>query len=122
MMTDSLFDDAGHPTPAARAVSAAVVTHDALTAVEANTDDGWAATALDFIERYLRGHATMFVDDLWEAGLPRPTEARALGPVMRRAVANGWMAKTKEARPSVASHLSLKPVWMSLIVSETITR
>ncbi len=56
------------------------------------------------------------VDDFWrEARLDSPPEARALGPVILRAARLRLMEKTGEFRQSVASNLSPKPVWRSLI-------
>src|SRR5690554_6727734 len=109
-----LFDANGNPTREARAAAAAVRRHDGLVAVEANADDEWKAKALRAIERHLRDHAEFFVDDLWAAGLERPAESRALGPVILKAAREGWMRKTGGYRPSVASNGSPKPVWKSL--------
>ena len=58
-------------------------------------------------------------DDLWAAGLPRPTSKRALGSVLQQASKAGWMTKktadTGEtlALPSAASNGQLKAVWKS---------
>ena len=82
--------------------------------------DVWAVQALDFLHRYLTAHASMFVDDLWDAGLPEPSSGRALGAVIQTAARNGWIEQATHdgmilARPSIRSHLSLKPVWRSCI-------
>lgn len=58
-------------------------------------------------------------DNVWEAMQPedRPPlwpNARALGPVMRKAAKDGFIRKTDRGRPSVRSHLSPKPIWASL--------
>lgn len=78
----------------------------------------WSERALAFVREYLRTHATLFVDDLWSAGLEEPTSPRALGAVMLTAQRRGWMAEYRHgewiyARPSVRSNGQLKRVWRS---------
>jgi hypothetical protein len=86
----------------------------ALAAVAANTDAGWAAWRV--LVRYLQTHREFFVDDFWtDTGLDQPREARALGPLVLRASRENLMVKSGRSRPSVRSHLSEKPVWLSLI-------
>lgn len=75
----------------------------------------WLPYAVDFIETYARTHQTVFVDDLWSAGLDRPPNAKALGPAMLKAARSKLIAKTGEYRPSTSSHLLPKPVWRSLV-------
>lgn len=92
---------------------------EALAAVAEHSDPDWRDEAYEFLTRFLEAHQFMHVDDLWAAGLPEPTEMRALGPLMQRAARNGLMVRTGQSRPSVRSHLSEKPVWRSLICRET---
>lgn len=100
------------------AIARATAERDAAMAqVEGNAPPEWVDEALDFVRHYLEQHDELFVDDLWTAGLPRPPQPRALGPVIKRAAANGWMTKSGEHRPSVSSHMIPKPVWRSLIRS-----
>lgn len=87
----------------------------ALEAVEAAADPDWMDIAWAALVTYLETHRTMFVDDLWDTGLPEPRESRALGPLILRAARDGLMAKSGEFRKSVRSHLTEKPVWRSLI-------
>jgi hypothetical protein len=81
----------------------------------------WAAYADTFIDNYLTRNPTLFVDDLWDAGLEAPTSPRALGARMQAAARRGSMVKTADYRPSVRSHLSPKPVWRSLIYTPPAT-
>lgn len=84
--------------------------------VETGADDGWMDRAWDHLVRYLQGNAEFFVDDFWAgSGLDRPAESRALGPLVNRAAREGLMQKSGEFRKSVASNLTEKPVWASLI-------
>lgn len=83
---------------------------------ETGADDGWMDRAWGHLVRYLRGNAEFFVDDFWAtSGLDRPSESRALGPLVNRAARDGLMRKSGEFRKSVASNLTEKPVWASLI-------
>lgn len=87
----------------------------ALTAVETHADPDWMDTAWAALVTYLETHRSLFVDDLWDTGLPEPRESRALGPLILRAARDGLMAKSGEFRKSVRSHMTEKPVWTSLI-------
>ena len=83
---------------------------------EAGADDEWKVVALETLHEYLQSHRTFFCDDLWlETKLPRPREARALGPVILNAARRGWMVKSEDYRPSTASNMTPKPVWISRI-------
>ncbi len=83
---------------------------------DAAQTEAWRVAADEFIYWYLTTHRTLFVDDLWDAGMPEPPgDRRGLGMRMRQAAERGWMEKSGESRPSVASRLGPKPVWTSLI-------
>ena len=86
-----------------------------MAAVDEATDEDWKDYANQFIYEYAQTHAEVFVDDLWAAGLRKPSSPRALGPRMMHASRQGWIMKTDRVRPSVASHLTGKPIWVSLI-------
>lgn len=84
--------------------------------------ESWKDYAVEFVRRYLRTHAELFVDDLWTAGLIEPRSPRALGAVIQEAVKRGWikeqaLANGVLAKPSVRSNLQLKRVWRSLLFS-----
>lgn len=80
-----------------------------------SSGDGWQSYAVGFIEDYARRSPTVFVDDLWEAGLERPAQPKALGPAVLAASRAGLIEKTGEYRPSRSSNMLPKPVWRSLI-------
>ena len=74
----------------------------------------WVAYALSFVEKYLKENATLFCDDVWQAGLDQPHDKRAFGYVMKKAITEGWMVKVG-SRPSVQSNLSLRHVYASML-------
>lgn len=81
----------------------------------AESSAGWRNdTALPFIRRYLETHPTLFVDDLWAAGLPEPHDRKALGPALRDAARRQWMVQSGDHRIS-AQNANPKPVWRSLL-------
>lgn len=83
--------------------------------VDDNASSAWIAAASAFLLAYCRTHETVFCDDLWRAGLEPPHEARALGPVMQRAVRKKIIERSGEYRASVHSNMTPKPVWRSLV-------
>ena len=87
----------------------------AMQRVDENADTAWKTRALEAVRRTCEQHAEWHSDDVWATGLDEPREARALGPVVLRAIRNGWCVKTDRVRPSVRSHGSGKPVYRSLI-------
>lgn len=86
-----------------------------MTQATESAGEQWGAYAVAFIRTYATQNPTVFVDDLWEAGLERPAQPKALGPAMRSASAAGIITKTGEYRPSRSSNLLPKPVWRSLV-------
>lgn len=88
----------------------------AVAGVEANADDDWLADAFDALVAYLRTNPEFFSDDFWSVTqIRRPRESRAFGPVVMKAARDGLMEKSGEFRKSVASNMTEKPVWRSLI-------
>lgn len=82
--------------------------------VDEAADPAWKDEALAAIRATALALDEFISDDVWRVGhLDPPREARALGPVFRRAMGEGWIAKTNRVRPSVRSHLSGKPIWQS---------
>lgn len=105
---------AGTRAPAPSPDDMRAAREDAIEAI-ADVSAGWRNdVALPFIEVYLRYHSTLFVDDLWSAGLPEPHDRKALGPALREAARRGWMVQTDQWRVS-ASNSNRKPVWKSLL-------
>jgi hypothetical protein len=92
---------------------------EALQRVDDHADPDWKDVALEAVYATARARPEFISDDVWLVGeLPRTREDRALGPVFLRAVRNGWIVKTDRVRPSVRSHLSGKPIWVSRIHEE----
>ena len=81
---------------------------------EATTQE-WKDYADAFIYWYAWHNATVFVDDLWDAGLQPPANRKALGPRLSHAVRQGLLVNTGEYRASNRSNRSAKPVWKSLL-------
>lgn len=82
--------------------------------------ENWHEYACKFLYDYCLYATTVFVDDLWQAGLGEPKSPRALGAVMQHAVKEGWIEPiTTEfgdvCRPSVRSNCQMKRVWLSRI-------
>lgn len=95
---------------------AAAARDKALGQVEENAAPEWKDRALKAVRLTATQRNEFISDDVWEIGkLDRAREDRALGPVFLQAARLGWIRKTDRVRPSVRSHLSGKPVWMSLI-------
>lgn len=88
---------------------------DGMARADDHASPRWKREAWDFLMAYLVDHVDLFVDDLWDAGLPHTDEDRALGPLFSRAARNGFIEKTGEYRKSVRSNLTEKPVWRSRI-------
>ena len=87
-----------------------------LDRVERGADSDWLTMAWSTLVDYLRTHVLFFVDDFWrDTNLERPRESRALGPLVLRAARLKMMEKTGQFRKSVASNMTEKPIWRSLI-------
>jgi hypothetical protein len=86
-----------------------------LKAVEEAADRDWLEEAYRCLRACAQARESFISDDVWGFGLARTREDRALGPVFLRAKREGWIVKTDRVRPSVRSHLSGKPVWVSRI-------
>jgi hypothetical protein len=85
----------------------------AIAQVDANADDEWKRYALGFVAELSADLDEFTTDDLWDAGLIKPREPRALGPVMRRAAKRGLIATTGEFRKSRYRNCAPLPVWAS---------
>lgn len=91
---------------------------EAVTRVGRNADPAWADEVMHLIWVTATSSPDMTTDDIW--ALLRDTtthEPRALGALMKRAAAEGWIAATDTYRPSqrVACHARPVRVWRSLI-------
>lgn len=80
----------------------------------------WKAQALDAIYAAARANKVFTTDAVW-AILYRfdavPREPKALGPMMKKANGQGWIAPTSDYRASVRkrAHGAPKRVWRSLV-------
>lgn len=95
--------------------TAALARDDGMARADAHASPRWKRDAEAFLMQYLVDHPTLFVDDVWDAGLPHTDDDRALGPIMHRLSRKGFMRKDGTFRPSVRSNLTEKPVWKSLL-------
>lgn len=90
---------------------------EAISRVEANASRAWLDAAWDALLRICAAHgrhARLTSDDVWIAldrsGVAAPHEPRALGAVMRRAVAEGVLFATADFRPSDIARNHRRPV------------
>jgi len=78
---------------------------------------------LDYAKRFMRAfcerHATVFCDDVWEAGLRQPASPRAFGAVMKHAMRQGWISPSGEQRRSRQSNNAYRMVYVSNLYSTT---
>lgn len=83
----------------------------------AGAPPGWADRALLVVERLAREHFRFTTDSVWDH-IEAPPEPRALGGVMRRAVAAGWIQQTDAFEKSMRGERHRAPmrVWQSLVV------
>lgn len=96
-------------------ITAAVKSRDAaITQVDANADESWKAHALGFVAQVSAQLGKFTTDDLWDAGLIKPLEPRALGPVMLRAAKRGLIEATGEYRKSRYRNCAPLPVWAAV--------
>lgn len=77
----------------------------------------WKDLAYDAVRTVAENQQEFTPDDIWATGLLKPTEARALGNVMKRAKDNGLIEKTGRVQPTTQpeSHRTDVTVWKSLI-------
>jgi hypothetical protein len=102
------------PDPLAEATSRR---DEALARVEGGVSEEWKAQALDAVRRLCSTRPSFTADDVWEQGLVKPREARALGPVLRRAQALDVCEPTDEFVLSrqPQCHAMPRRVWRSLL-------
>lgn len=86
----------------------------ALLRVEESAGD-WNARAWAWLLDYLRTHAEFFPDDVWAAGLERPRELRAFGPLVARAARAGYIVKSGRLRQRTRGHATAAAVWRSML-------
>ena len=85
----------------------------AMQKVDDAAPDTWRTKADDAIKETAFRHYSFTSDEVWEVldewGVPRPPEARALGPAMTRAAKNGYMEPLSSFRPSRRPELHASP-------------
>ena len=81
------------------------------------TDKIWAAAAYAAVHKVAEGMSEFTPDDIWETGLQKPLDARALGSVMRKANREKLIEKTGRVQPTrqTESHGTDITIWRSLI-------
>jgi hypothetical protein len=112
---------AWHPEYALDEVAGARLRDEAIERVGEAAPVPFMATALDVIHRLAVERPELATDEIWEelhrieaAEVPEP---RALGAVMRQAVAKGWVVRTDRVRPSKLPQQHRRPlaVWRSKV-------
>jgi hypothetical protein len=93
------------------------VTNRAIAKAAAGASEAWKAEALDKIYDVAYEQATLTPDDIWDAGLEKPREPRALGAVVRRAASLGFIEPTDKfvASRMKSQHRNPLRVWRSLV-------
>ena len=81
------------------------------------TDDDWADRALEAVHETALKLSYFASDDVWQRGLEKPREPRAMGPVMMRAVRLGYCEATAMTRATsnVTQHAQPIRVYRSLL-------
>lgn len=77
----------------------------------------WKELAYKTLIEVAKNHKEFKPDQIWEAGLPKPKEARALGHIMSSGKRNGIIEKTGRVSPTAQpeSHGADVTIWRSLI-------
>lgn len=77
----------------------------------------WKNKALEVVRKVAELKKEFTPDDIWEYGLEKPQEARALGGVMRSAKDSGIIEKTGRVQPTrqKESHSTDVTIWKSKI-------
>lgn len=81
----------------------------------------WAEAAYAAVLKVAQEKSEFTPDDIWVTGLSKPSEARALGGVMRRARQEGVIEKTGRVQPTTQpeSHGADVTIWRSLVYTVT---
>lgn len=97
------------------------ITLNAIAQAEANAPQQWLADARAAVRHLAAKHPTFIVDAIWELGLPKPPEARAIGAVIQWAAREGLIVGTDDFLPSAQAgcHHVPRRVWRSLVFEAT---
>jgi hypothetical protein len=93
---------------------------DAMRRAEENADREWKERAWGYLARFAACCETFKAEDLWKAGLDKPREPRAIGPLFMRAAREGLIEYAGTERSvSKARHAGSASVWRSLVCVNT---
>lgn len=95
---------------------------DGMERVEVNADPEWKQDALLAVGEVAWRLEEFTSDDIWATGLPKPAEARALGPILMQAAKKGWCEKTGRSRPTsqASRHATDVAIWRSKLIGATV--
>ncbi|QSX40343.1 hypothetical protein [Shewanella cyperi] len=79
--------------------------------------EAWKKAAFETVVKVAESKEEFTPDDIWDAGLPKPLEARWLGPVMNAVKREGIIEKTGRVQPTrqKESHGCDVTIWKSNI-------
>ena len=91
---------------------------DALKRVSEGTSDGWAAAAYVAARKVAERCLYFTSDDVWKAGLSKPDEPRALGPIMLSLQRDGIISATSRFKSTAQPSRNYAPVriWRSCLL------
>ena len=94
---------------------------EALDRVEESARAEWLQTAKELLYQTALRRAKLTSDDLWDAGLEKPREPRAMGPVFLYGVRQKWIKRTGQFVPCRSPTRNVAPValWESLVYEES---
>lgn len=90
---------------------------DALQRVAEHSNPDWVRSAKAVVRDLAYSLAEFATDEAWRQGLPKPREARAMGPVMMWAVRQGLVANSGRVKKTaqVSRHAAPVTIWESLV-------
>lgn len=90
---------------------------EAIDRVDANALPEWKDAAIETVYQVALRKWTFATDDIWAAGLEKPREPKAMGPVMLRAVKLGYCEPMDVSRRSrkVTQHARPLQMYRSLL-------
>lgn len=90
---------------------------EALERVERAADEEWKERAWAYLNRMAKAQPEFCAEDLWLAGLDKPREPRALGPLLMHARRDGLIAPSGRYRQSASASRNSgdAKVWLSLV-------
>ncbi|QFG10732.1 hypothetical protein SEA_ANIMUS_64 [Streptomyces phage Animus] len=92
---------------------------EAMQRVYDSAAEEWKAQAHATIIAVADSLGEFTVDDLWDAGLVKPDEPRAMGPVLRKAARDGYVRQTGQYAKSRYRNATPIPVWVDATLPVT---